>query len=89
MSGITDMPIRVCPWPGCRAVWVEDPNMYEDTDRCPECGRFADAFVLRDDVDLFDWIGGGGDARRQIIYTESAGPMLQENGKWLVTEQNM
>ena len=41
MSGITDLPIRVCN--RCEAVWMEDPQMYEDVDRCPKCGVMAKA----------------------------------------------
>lgn len=35
-GAIADLPVRVCP--ACGAVWIEDGNMYEDTDICPACG---------------------------------------------------
>ena len=39
MTGVTDLPIRVCD--RCGATWMEDPQMYEDVDRCPGCGTRA------------------------------------------------
>lgn len=37
MSGpIVDFPIRKCP--ACPAVYLEDAQMYEDTNICPACG---------------------------------------------------
>ncbi len=36
MSGVADLPLRVCN--RCGGVWMEDSQMYEDVDRCPHCG---------------------------------------------------
>jgi len=36
---ITDLPIRVCRV--CMATWMEDPQMYDEVDRCPHCGTYA------------------------------------------------
>ncbi len=40
MSGpIEDQDIRICPH--CKALYLEDSNMYEDVSRCPHCGKQA------------------------------------------------
>jgi len=50
MSGlITDLGIRACPH--CGATYIEDENMYEDTDRCPGCGRILEPEEKSDDDD--------------------------------------
>jgi DNA-directed RNA polymerase subunit M/transcription elongation factor TFIIS len=49
MSGpIEDQPIRICPH--CKAIYIEDTNMYEDVNRCPNCGKH----VEKTDKDLDD-----------------------------------
>jgi len=51
MSGsIEDLPIRVCP--SCGASYMEDQNMYEDVDRCPNCGRQVDTSIKGTDRDV-------------------------------------
>ena len=41
MSGpIEDIPVHVCRVPGCRTIWLADPNMWEDVRRCPKCGAY-------------------------------------------------
>jgi len=86
MSGtISDLPVRIC-WK-CGVLSIEDWKMYEDTDRCPHCGRILEAMELIEN-DAFAWIGRGTSSYRQIIYTQTAGPLLQANGEWLVTSQS-
>jgi len=86
MSGtISDLPIRIC-WK-CGALSIEDWKMYEDTDRCPHCGKILEPMELIEN-DEFAWIGRGTSSYRQIIYTETGGPLIQEDKNWLVTEQS-
>lgn len=40
----TDMPVRHCR--RCKAVWVEDSQMYEEPERCPHCGADPDTGAL-------------------------------------------
>lgn len=48
MSGpIVDDQIRVCG--ACRAVFLEDPQMYLDPDLCPHCGQPADTIDRKKD----------------------------------------
>ncbi len=50
MSGpIKEMPTRICPY--CGALYIEDAEMYEDTDRCPHCGKGVDSFTYGPDKD--------------------------------------
>ena len=53
MTGVPDMPLRVCN--RCGAPWIEDDQMQEETDRCPACGAYPDAPEyegIRDEFDL-------------------------------------
>ena len=92
MTTIRELGLRACPWEDCQCVWIPDPRMYIDTDICPECGRSADTYELPDYSDRWDWIGGGTGKRRQIIYTETGGPLFREDGLeplWIVTEHSV
>lgn len=86
MSGITDMPVNVCKY--CGATWIGDEQMYDETERCPHCGRYPTAKVY-DEEDAFSFIGEGSSQARQIIYSETGGPILQEDANWIVTEQRL
>jgi hypothetical protein len=47
MSGpISDTPVHVCRVPGCRTIWVADPNIWEDIARCPKCG--SDSYDIKE-----------------------------------------
>lgn len=35
---IEDYPLNLCR--GCGELWLADPQKYEETDRCPHCGRY-------------------------------------------------
>jgi len=87
MSGpITDMPVNMCKY--CGHIWVADEEMQEDTERCPRCGKYPSTMVIEED-DRFAFIGEGTSKFRRIIYTETAGPLITEDGKWLITEQRI
>ena len=84
---IPDFPMRACPYYDCQAIWLEDTQMYDDVDVCPTCGRNVSDFDRGEVPDLLDGLPIGSGKTRQIIYTETAGPLLQENGGFIVTEQ--
>jgi len=68
MTTVTDYPLRTCPWDDCRAIWVEDPIMYEDTTRCPRCGRIGEDFSYGIERDFGEIPGGSG---RQKLFLHS------------------
>lgn len=45
-------PIRHCP--ACDAILLEDPVMYENPDRCPNCGAALSATAKFSKEDLFN-----------------------------------
>ena len=82
---IVDLPIRACPFPECQCIWVEDSQMYEEPDRCPACGRYGEDYELAEGEELE---GGTGTGRRHFaIYTQTAGPLMQQSGEFLITSQ--
>jgi len=84
MSGVTDYPVRTCPWADCRAVWVEDPVMYEDTARCPRCGRDADSFSYGPERDIGEFAGGSSRSKLFLRYmTQGVIPFME--GGWIKT----
>lgn len=76
MSGISDLPVCVCPFPDCGAVWIHDDQMYEDMDICPRCGRVATPpwEGIRDPLESM--VSNSGGAQTEILYTQTAGPLL-------------
>ncbi|HAJ28119.1 MAG TPA: hypothetical protein DCG53_12895 [Syntrophus sp. (in: bacteria)] len=58
MSGpIVDDPIRICG--ACRAIFLEDPQMYLEPDLCPHCGQSIDA-AAKDSGDHAEFDQGPG-----------------------------
>jgi len=84
---IETLPVRVCPFPGCHAVWVEDDRMREDPDRCPHCGRDVTTFSYRPDPDAGLPVPTGTGMRRLFLRTETAGYLHFEDGGFIATEQ--
>jgi hypothetical protein len=73
MSGpIVELPIRVCPDPTCGSIWLEDANMYEETDRCPRCGRYCDQPIYGPG-DEFPYEGGGTSLKNLFLYYQTRG----------------
>lgn len=83
---INAMPVRVCPFPGCHCIWIEDDRMYKDVNRCPRCGRDVTTFSYGASPDANLPIPGG-NRRRLWLYTETAGPLHFEDGSFIETEQ--
>ena len=88
MTTVTDYPVRTCPWFDCRAIWIEDPVMYEDTARCPRCGRNCDDFEYGPERD-FGEIAGGSSLKRLFLYSETAGIFRYEDGTMMQTQGAM
>lgn len=79
MSGtIKDLPVNVCPFPGCRTVWIYDSNMYDDPDVCPKCGRIAIPpwEGIEDPIEGMVVNSAGHDRSEDLIYTATGGPLL-------------
>lgn len=72
MARPTELPVYVCA--ACGKLWIGDENMYEETDRCPHCGRYAGEPVYGADEE-FPWTGGGSSLQRLPLYFMTRGPM--------------
>jgi nitric oxide synthase oxygenase domain/subunit len=68
----TEMPVRTCR--RCNAIWIEDAIMYEETDRCPHCGRYVGEPLLTG-LDDFPWTGSGTSLKKLPLYFMTGGRM--------------
>ena len=60
--------------------------MYEETDRCPKCGRYVgDPPWFAGSEDEFSWIGGGTSHRRLFLYSQTGGILRYQDGTFMQT----
>ena len=80
MTSIPSDHVYVCP--RCGALWIADAIMYEETDRCPRCGRYNDA-PLYDGMPID--ADPQSDLQKLFIYSMTGGALKNSDRDFMLT----